>query len=85
MTEEKYAEMLNLIPPEAIKMLKDEADAARLVESIFGDPTVEPLLSGNESMCHLRLAMVRQTMPRSEGTSDEAETSPSSHEHKCAE
>jgi hypothetical protein len=36
MTKEKYAEMLNLIPHEAMQILKDEADAERLVESIFG-------------------------------------------------
>ncbi len=36
MTKEKYAEMLNLMPPEAMQILKDNADAERLVESIFG-------------------------------------------------
>jgi len=36
MTKEKYAEMLNLIPPEAMQILKDEADAERLVEGMFG-------------------------------------------------
>jgi hypothetical protein len=36
MTKEKYAEMLNLIPHEAMQILKDVADADRLVESIFG-------------------------------------------------
>ncbi|GAB6060294.1 hypothetical protein [Desulfonatronum parangueonense] len=32
MTKEKYEEMLNLIPHEAMEILKDEADAERLVE-----------------------------------------------------
>ncbi len=41
MTREKYAEMLNLIPHEAVKILKDEADAERLVESIFGQTASE--------------------------------------------
>ena len=36
MSKEKYAEMLNLMPHEAMQILKDEADAERLVESIFG-------------------------------------------------
>ncbi len=36
MTKEKYAEMLNLMPHAAMQILKDEADAERLVESIFG-------------------------------------------------
>ncbi len=36
MTKEKYAEMLNMIPHEAMKILKDEADAEKLVERIFG-------------------------------------------------
>jgi len=36
MSTQKYAEMLNLIPHEAMQMLKDEADAGRLVEGIFG-------------------------------------------------
>ena len=36
MTKDKYAEMLNLMPHEAMQILKDEADADRLVESIFG-------------------------------------------------
>ena len=36
MTKEKYAEMLNLIPHEAMQILKDEADAERLMEGIFG-------------------------------------------------
>ncbi len=31
MTKEKYAELLNLIPHEAMQILKDEADAERLV------------------------------------------------------
>lgn len=35
MAKEKYAEMLNLIPHEAILVLKDEADAERLVNVIF--------------------------------------------------
>jgi hypothetical protein len=35
MTKEKYAKMLNLIPHEAMQILKDEADAERLVEGIF--------------------------------------------------
>lgn len=36
MTKEKYMEMLNLMPHEAMQILKDNADAERLVESIFG-------------------------------------------------
>ncbi len=36
MSREKYAEMLNLIPHEAMQILKDEVDAERLVEGIFG-------------------------------------------------
>ncbi len=36
MSKEKYAEMLNLIPHEAMQILKDEADAERLMEGIFG-------------------------------------------------
>ena len=36
MTKEEYAEMLNLIPHEAMQIWKEEADAERLVESIFG-------------------------------------------------
>jgi hypothetical protein len=37
MTKEKYAEVLNLFPHEAMqKILKDEADAKRLMEGIFG-------------------------------------------------
>lgn len=35
-TKEKYSEMLNLMPHEAMQILKDEADAERLVEGIFG-------------------------------------------------
>ncbi len=35
MTKEKYAEMLNLVPHEAMQILKDEADAERLVDAIF--------------------------------------------------
>jgi hypothetical protein len=35
MSKEKYAEMLNLIPHEAMQILKDEADAERLLEGIF--------------------------------------------------
>lgn len=35
-SKEKYAEMLNLMPHEAMQILKDEADAAKLVDSIFG-------------------------------------------------
>ncbi|GAB6060637.1 hypothetical protein [Desulfonatronum parangueonense] len=35
MTKEKYAEMLSLMPHEAMKILKDEADAERLVNEIF--------------------------------------------------
>jgi hypothetical protein len=35
MTKEKYAELLNMIPHEAMQILKDEVDAERLVESIF--------------------------------------------------
>ncbi|WP_045218066.1 hypothetical protein [Desulfonatronum thioautotrophicum] len=37
-SKEKIAEILNLIPHEAMQILKDEADAERLVESIFGSP-----------------------------------------------
>ena len=37
MTKEKYSEMLNLMPHEAMQILKDEADAERLMESIFGN------------------------------------------------
>jgi hypothetical protein len=36
MTKERYAKMLNLIPHEAMQILKDEADAERLVDGIFG-------------------------------------------------
>ncbi len=36
MSKGKCAEMLNLMPHEAMKILKDEVDAERLVESIFG-------------------------------------------------
>lgn len=36
MTKEKFSEMLNLIPHEAMQILKDEADAERLVGKIFG-------------------------------------------------
>ncbi len=36
MSKGKCAEMLNLIPHEAMQILRDEADAERLVESIFG-------------------------------------------------
>ncbi len=35
MTKEKYAEMLNLFPHEGIKLLKEEAEAERLVDEIF--------------------------------------------------
>jgi hypothetical protein len=35
MSKEKYAEMLDLIPHEAMQILKDEADAERLVKSVF--------------------------------------------------
>ncbi|WP_152555240.1 hypothetical protein [Desulfonatronum thiodismutans] len=40
-SKEKYAEMLNLMPHEAMQILKDEADAERLVESIFGSHRLE--------------------------------------------
>jgi hypothetical protein len=36
MSKETYAEVLNLMPPETMQILKEEADAERLVESIFG-------------------------------------------------
>ena len=36
MNKEKYAELLNLIPHEGIKLLKEEAEAELLVKSIFG-------------------------------------------------
>ncbi len=35
MTKEKYAQMLNLMPYEAMQILKYEADAERLVNEIF--------------------------------------------------
>ncbi len=37
MTKERFAELLNLIPHEAMQILKDEADAERLVEGIFNN------------------------------------------------
>ena len=35
MAKEKYAKMLNIMPIEAMQILKDEADAERLVAEIF--------------------------------------------------
>jgi hypothetical protein len=35
MTKERYAELLNLFPHEAMQVLKDEVDAERLVDAIF--------------------------------------------------
>ncbi|GAB6056966.1 hypothetical protein JCM31598_00830 [Desulfonatronum parangueonense] len=36
MSKEKSAEMVSLIPHEAMQILKEEAYAARLVDTIFG-------------------------------------------------
>jgi hypothetical protein len=40
MSKEKYAELLNLMPPETMQILKDEAEPERLVESTFGKMTM---------------------------------------------
>ena len=40
MSKEAFAELVRLAPPEAIKSLKDEADAEVLVEAMFGKDAI---------------------------------------------
>jgi len=37
MSTEEFAKLVCMVPPEAIKHLKDVADAERLLEAAFGD------------------------------------------------
>ena len=49
MTKEKYAEMLNLIPHEAMQILKDEADAE--TRMLSEEPLFDPPHSSSNSAC----------------------------------
>lgn len=41
MTRAAFEEMLEIFPPEAVKLLKEEADAEALLQAIFGEAEKE--------------------------------------------